>query len=799
MLKEKLFTNLGGDKVNRLELSNFTLNNEKNTIPATVPGDITVDLFRAELIEDPFYGDNFKRLGWIHESDWTYSTHFVVSELIKQRTYELVFEGIDLFSEIYLNGKLLGKTDNAFKKYTFNVVNILLQGDNFLQIKMLSTYRVIQGLENPCVKGLFNEKRYCVRKMQCSFGWDWSPNFIGYGICGKVYLEEKNERFMRDLNVKCDADGSLFFNVEVNDFNNCTLKITTNGESTCHQLFSNSTSIDRFVTNPLLWYPNGYGEPNLYAYSVELLYNDKCVDKKSGVLGFRKIEIEQTKRADDSVNFAFVVNGKKIFAKGSNFVPITTLSGCADESEYEILLSYAKQAGYNMIRVWGGGIYEKEIFYSLCDRYGIIVWQDFMLSCSQVSALDFYKNQIKQEAYYQISRLNAHPSVCIWCGGNEMWYGSAKQEQFLKEELLEICKTNAPSCVYLPNSPFSIEKDIWDKTTGDNHVSCFEQALLEDNVKGFRDNIYKNKSNFYTECTILGSSRIRSLKKFLPKDKLWPTNEIWDEHFVTNPYGLNPEETFVLKEKRLASGLYGEISSLESFVKKSQLAQADILRAEIDFARGNSEDVSGHLNWMYNDIWGCGTWSLIDKYMERKPAYFAQKRAFYPFVVNLTKEENGYYVNIVNDREIGFEGELKLADKKLDGSVINSYNSSVKVGPRSIKKILLSPDIRKGDYLTLCAGEYKTIYLQDDQSELTFVSNLTVKKERLSERSYKLKIRANAFAKCVFVDIPYTVLDITDNYFDMEEGEEKIIIINSSLTLNGSDITVLTYADEWVD
>ncbi|MBQ9709392.1 MAG: hypothetical protein IJV67_02080 [Clostridia bacterium] len=782
----------------RLELNNFILTDGEHTLNSTVPGDISADLLAAGIIPDPFFSDNFKSLGWIHERDWTYTAEFSGEGLDGEIT-ELILEEVDVFSEVYLNGELLGSTDNAFKKFTFDISGKINGEKNVLQIKMLSTYREIEGIEDPGVSGLFNEKRFKVRKMQCSFGWDWGPNFIGFGLNGWVIIESKNKPFLRDIGVECDICGDVAFTVFVEADREYTLKINTDGTVTEHSFCGGEAKIMRRVEAPLLWYPNGYGDPNLYAYSVELFVDGVRTDKKSGVFGFRKIETVQKEKGDGRVSFGFKVNGKEIFAKGSNFVPVTTLSGTASEDEYALLLSAAKQAGYNMIRVWGGGIYEKEIFYSLCDRLGIIVWQDFMLSCSEVSAGEAFRRQIMEEAVYQTKRLNTHPSVCIWCGGNEMWCGGEEKERLLKRDLLEICEKYAPSCIYLYNSPFSIEGDIWDKSTGDNHVSCFEQALEEDNVKGFRDYIYKNRSNFYTECTILGSCRIRSLKRFLPSDKLWPTNELWDEHFVTNPYGRNPQETFVIKEKRLGEALYGDVSSIESFVKKSQLAQADFLRAEVDFARGNGGEVTGHLNWMYNDIWGCGTWSLIDKYFERKPAYFAQKRAFSPFVLNLSREEEGYFANIVNDTDEPFSGELKAEAKTFDGTVVKVFTKSVEVLSRVVLKVLLPDGMRGADYLLLKAGEHKAIYLPDDQSTLTFESDLTVKRERVNENCIRVKIKANSFARCVFVDIPGIVADITDNYFDMEKGDERNITVSSLSELSRSDVSVMTYADVWED
>ena len=211
--------------MNRFELKNFTLTDGEITVPAVVPGDISADLYSAKIIPDPFYADNFKSLGWIQQKDWTYSTVFDWSEFRSASIAELVFEGIDVFSEIYLNGKLLGKTDNAFKKYVFDVTDVLLEKDNLLQVKMLTTYGVIEGFDNPGVAGLFNKKRFYTRKMQCAFGWDWAPNFIGYGISGNVYIENKECLFLRDIDVECNIDGRVFFNVELNKNEECLVRI----------------------------------------------------------------------------------------------------------------------------------------------------------------------------------------------------------------------------------------------------------------------------------------------------------------------------------------------------------------------------------------------------------------------------------------------------------------------------------------------------------------------------------------------------------------------------------------------
>ena len=240
----------------------------------------------------------------------------------------------------------------------------------------------------------------------------------------------------------------------------------------------------------------------------------------------------------------------------------------------------------------------------------------------------------------------------------------------------------------------------------------------------------------------------------------------------------------------------GKPADLQDLVKKINVGQADIMRSEILYCRSNDRSW-GLLNWMYNDIWGCGTWSIIDKYFERKPAYFAQKRAFEPVLVNLTKESDGYYANFVNDASEPICGILKVEDKFFDGSVATSVEFECDIGAYSVKKFKLPSAIRSADYLVLQLGEYKAIYLQDDQSSAVYESDLTVKKERLNDNSIKVKIKANKFAKCVFVDIPWVVGDITDNYFDMEKGEERVITVVSQTELSKSDIKVLTFADLW--
>lgn len=803
----------------------WSIENEKyGKFPARVPGDITDDLHRANVIPDPLFGLNFKGVKDILERSWDYSVKFVVSEEdLSFLRAELKFNGIDTFSEVFLNNNKIGETDSMFVPFSFDVKKLLKIGENELYVRMKSPYKVYESVRNDKYMSIFHPNRVFFRKPSCHFMWDWAPDFPGYGIYRPVELVFSDDDNIVDTEITADICGNVNFITELDEKfkykpEGYSLKLSVtrlpDGDFSgayevtlkCEGMFvlQNVT-----VKNVKLWYPNGYGEQNIYSYKLELFRGDEIADEKTGTLAFREVKIVEKPLDEKSLSFILNVNGTDIFCKGSNWVPASNMTGTITNETYARLLFAAKEANYGMLRVWGGGFYENDVFYDLCDKYGIMIWQDFMFACSDIpDDLPDFRKTVYKEAEYQLRRLRNRPSVVLWCGGNERrkfldckgpQYGEYIWEVMLRGLHGKLTR----SSVYVPNSPHSRTDIDSDYYSGDLHTACYEPALTDDRVKDYREYLAKNVSPFTTECAVLGPCRIRSLKKFIPEDKLWGINEVWHEHFMLNPYAAVPDETFIVKEQRLAKDLFGEIDTLEKFVKKAMAAHYEIMRSEIEFARA-SERCHGILNWMFNDIWGCGTWSVIDFYGEKKPAFYAQKAAFKP--VHAFYVFNGENVDICvcNDKLSAVNLTVNYGQKDLGGRTYFEKSEAITVSAGGTKKIGVAFDGSvKNAYLfvEIFGDDWdKSIYFCDLWKDKNFVSDIIVLKKELSETEFSFKIKAKKFARAVFIDTPYELRPvISDNYFDMEAGEEREITVKTAKPACADDITVKTFADMWLD
>lgn len=802
----------------------WTVKNETHgEYAAYVPGDITNDLYLCGKIPDPLFGVNFKELGFILNSEWEYTCVFSISESeLSASRLELRFEGVDTFSEIFLNGERVGATDNMYLRYDFDVKRFAQSGDNVLSVKMQSPYKVYDSRKNEKYMSIFHPNRIYYRKPSCHFMWDWAPDFPGYGIYKPVYLVSGDYCNISDAEITCDVLGNATFITRLDDsfknkpkgyslclrvskHPNCDLKEYYELETeVCGQFVLQNVAVE----NAELWWPNGYGDANLYGYSIELKRGGKTVSSKSGKFGFRTVTIKEEPLDSESLSFVLNVNGTDIFCKGSNWVPASNMTGTITDSVYERLIKAANEANYNLLRVWGGGIYESEKFYDLCDELGIMVWQDFMFACSDLPDDDSqFRKTVYKEAEQQLIRLRNRPCIAVWCGGNERrkfldckgpQYGEYIWEVLLRGLHAKLTRNSA----YVPNSPHSRTDIDMDYSSGDLHTSCYDPALIDDRIPFFREYLAKNKSPFTTECAILGPCRIRSLKKFIPAEKLWPVNEVWHEHFMLNPYACVPEETFITKEFRLSEALFGKTETLPEFVKKAMSVHSEIMRSEIEYARA-SERCNGILNWMYNDIWGCGTWSVIDFYGEKKPVFYAQKAAFKPAHVFFWFDGEKINLSVANDLRCDLRLSLEYGQSCICGKSYGKNKKQITVKANSVytlRGISVDKSVKNGYLRAQIEGDGvwdKSLYFYDLWKNLTFKTDLTVCAEQQSENAVILKIKANEFARSVFIDLPFGEIVLDDNYFDMEKGDERVVTVKADFPINKSDITVKTFADEW--
>ena len=396
---------------------------------ASVPGNIFTDLLSHKVIEDPFIKTNEEKVQWVSKKDWEYKTNFSLSEeILNKKNIELNFEGLDTYAKIYINGNYQLNTDNAFKRYTISLKDIPMYKSNELKI----VFENIGSIENPAKLNskykLPKGKRIYTRKAQFQYGWDWGPKLNTLGIWKPITLKAWDDLKFENIYIRqkeIDKDKALLsveIIIESKDDRNIQLFTKINKE-----IISSNISLKKGkhtykvpieIINPKLWWTHNLGNPYLYNFNFQLISDGKIKDEKSIKKGIRTIKLI-AKKDTIGESFYFELNGKPVFMKGANYIPQNSFQNKVTNQHYEKLLSDVVESNMNMLRVWGGGIYENDIFYDICDEKGILVWQDFMFACAMYpGSIEFLAN-VKEEAKQQIKRLRNHTSIALWCGNNE--------------------------------------------------------------------------------------------------------------------------------------------------------------------------------------------------------------------------------------------------------------------------------------------------------------------------------------------------------------------------------------------
>ena len=806
-------------------MNNVTLLNENwilkyngENLKATVPNDVTLDLYANGKIKNPYFGINHKDLHWITDTDFEYVNIFDVPDnIFNEEEILLGFDGIDTFSEITLNGTFLGKTENMFLKYSYSVKDLLKKSGNELVVKMLSTNKKMEEINDEGYFGVFNTKRLFIRKAQCHFGWDWAPDMQGYGICGDVSIRGVKRCRLDNVHYRAFNDGNISLFVDLNytirpqmDSNGRIIKESdeelkkdvlryTVASEPLKSLNEAKTLVEEclitgkknfknfYIKNPSLWYPAGYGEQPLYEYKVELIRGGEVIDEITGYFALMEVKLEQRPTSKDTIGYRFIINGVPVFIKGSNWTPAECFIGSVKDEKYYNLIKKAKDANFNMLRVWGGGIYEKDVFYDICDKLGILVWQDFMFACADIPEdnAEFMEN-VKKEVTYQVKRLRNHPSIIYWCGGNEKTgtYGLqiSRGDYFVDVFLRGLILNLDESRPYARQSPCSLTDVGNDKTTGESHAGCFE-ACLERGIENYREVLAENVVPFVSECAIMGPCSLQGLKRMFPEDKIWPMNEYWADRLMDNPYSSVLMD-FPTREKYYAEFLYGECKNVRDFIAKGMTAHAETLRAEIEYARFNKEKCGGFMNWMYSDIWPSATWAVVDYYLEPKQAYYQMKKSYAPVLLTYVYTKEGLNLAIINDTRKSLTTKITYGEKTTDGKVLFSEVIDATVGGGSVfGKIVNGETQEKNSYL------FAEAVIDGEKITTVFSSSMWKKCKFKGDYTYTVKtengktavtFKANSFVKGIGVSLPDNYkYEYTDNYFDMQKGEQKTVYISA--------------------
>ncbi len=803
----------------RINIENWKLVGPK-TIDAHVPGDITYDHYLAGDMPDPFFEMNYQSAQKYLRQDFTYTAELTVPQVRPDKDYTLVFDGIDTFADIYLDEHFLGKTENMFLQYRFDVGSFLTPGKHVLKVRMHSALNVMEQADCKDYFGVFNTPRIFLRKAQCHFGWDWAPNLPGYGIWQDVYLLEQERCRIENVRYIAKNSGAVTFQVALNynirsrfdasgveikaghEKKNDCLRVTVGDAQVCTAPVSGQTNfVNLFVEDAKLWYPLGYGQQPMYDYRVELLREGQTVDSYAGKLAFREVELLEQPIDKNSIGFAFRVNGKKVFVKGSNWVPTECFTGIAQNKRYRQLIDQAADAGINMLRVWGGGIYEKDIFYDLCDEKGIMVWQDFMFACSDIPEEDqAFMAKVLTECEYQIKRLRNHPSLVYWCGSNERVGSCCLSDShggfFVDVVLRGLVAHLDDTRPYQGTSPYSLTDVGSDITSGDCHNSSMEEALVK-GMDNYRSMVAQRVVPFASECALLGPCSEESFRKFFGEKTLWPMNEVWVDRLSDNPCAAI-YMPFCQRQMTYATELYGKPGSLSEFVSRGMQVQAECMRAEVEFLRANKDKCSGVMNWMFNDIWPTACWSVIDYYGEAKQAYYQMKRSFTPGLVTFIQNGLGQQeLVLVNDREEEMQVCVEYGQKTPEGRLLWQERLTETVPGNGLRRHVIEKCEQKAYFFvwgTAAGKPVDSVYSPKMWKDIPLESDFTYTVRQITPNQAEVAVSAEKLAKAVYVAMPdncrYTY---SDNYIDVDAGRTRVVTVTCEDTFDVKEIKLTSF------
>ncbi len=789
----------------------WTVSEEKNikTYTANVPGCVHTDLFKNKIIDDPFYGDNENKIKWIGEKNWIYSKSFKIeSDFLEFKNIILSCEGLDTISEIKINNVFISNTENMFRHYEFVIKKFLKSGENKIEIKFISTFPYIN--KEQVKRPLIILDQYSripggnrVRKAPYHYGWDWGPKIVTCGIWRPISILGFSSR-IKEVYIAQDHTGKDKVNLNINvlmeklkglELNiNCELLYENKQISILKKCISNQEyNFSMDVINPGLWWPNGLGEQNLYKVKISIYENKKEVDTITKTIGLRKIKLIREKDALGE-SFKFEINGIQFFAKGANWIPLDSFIPRIKDEHYKHQILSSKNANMNMLRIWGGGFYEQDIFYDLCDEYGIVVWQDFMFACSAYAAFDksFLEN-VKKEAEDNIKRLRHHPCIALWCGNNEIEQfdclfgeepGQITWEEYsvlFDKLLLDAVNIHDPGSIYwpsCPHSPYGKREDANNPGNGDTHIWNVWHA-------GEPFEWYETcKHRFVSEFGFQSFPEPNTIKYFTGK-KERSINCYTMEHHQKNQNGNSKIVNYMLSWFRLPC-------NNDMMYWLSQILQSVAIKHGAEHFRRQMPNTIGTLYWQQNDCWPVASWSSIDYFGNWKALHYEAKRFYSPVLISTiqNKAELSFDIYLTSDLLQLKDGKINWSLWDLDGNKIESDTFEVKIIPQKnifIKTIKLKDKNYKLDIRNILvdlnveiSGEIVTsniVYFVKPKYLQLKESNLSFKIVKILENSFDIEISSLVPALWVWPELKDLKLEYSDRFFHIFPDSKKRINI----------------------
>lgn len=785
------------------------------SVDMQIPGTVLSGLLAAGKIKDPFYRTNEDATRALFWKDYVFTRTFDVDEeLLAQQHIVLVCEGLDTLAEISINGTFLAKTDNMHRTWKFQAKKLLHPGKNEIQIVFRSVLRFIEDYPYeahkkinyiPCgsIKG-----NQLLRKAHSMFGWDWGPQTIDAGIFRDIYLQGYSHARIEDIRIHQQHAKNVSVQTSI------TLSESVPGQKLCVELSEDGAdkplqtklcktnadgvaAVDFVIENPKLWWPNDYGDQPLYIVRTTLLDEDgTSLESITRRIGLRTLTISQEK--DEWGNeFAFCVNGVKIFTRGGNYIPDDCLYTRITEKKLDYILESCRRAHFNCVRVWGGGYYPSDAFYDLCDEKGLIVWQDLMYACNVYDVTDAFAENCRQETYDNVRRLRHHASLGLWCGNNEIesawdhWGDFQKETPYLRADYIRLFEEVLPKAVqeadgetfYWHSSPSSggCFDNPDDANRGDTHYWDVWHGQ-----KPFTD----YRKYFFRFCSEFGFQSFpcaKTVNSFTLEDDRNIFSRVMESHQKND--AANGKMLYYLSENLRYP------KDLTHLLYASQVLQGMAIKYGVDHWRRNRGRCMGTLYWQINDDWPAPSWSSIDYFGRWKALHYMAQKFYAPHAVSMTLEDHRCHVYFSNESFETTEYSLTLSIRDLSGNVLETYetkgNSPAFSAIETAVVDICSWEDQKDDVFLEAVIHTKDQKVLKDVETLVPYKYLNLKNPIISTEAeetndaFILHISSDCFAPFVALDFDDADVIFSDNFFHLTDKTVQDIIVKKEDILQG--------------
>lgn len=794
-------------------------------IDAEVPGDVHTALLAAGRIEDPFVAQNIEKCAWVEDREWWYRAEFQAPPLAAGERADLVFEGLDTFATVYVNGVEIGSAANMFVAHRFDATGAIQEGRNVVAVRLDSTVATVEAKDSSPFWAAFYTPRVWVRKAAMNFGWDWGPRVVTVGVWRSARLEIHRAARIESTYarthaitpehavVKAGAEIELLEGAP----QRLALRATLDhkGEKIGGSSLFSATSgeVRLLVPNPALWWPAGHGEQPLHTLTLEVMTPDgEVLDTQTIRIGIRTIELLQEPDPDGlGRSFNFAVNGRRVFCKGADWIPADNLIARITPEKYRNLVSLGVAGNMNMYRVWGGGIYESEAFYGACDELGVMVWQDFMFGCASYPDFDAeFMANVQYEAEQAVKRLRNHACVALWCGNNENdWLDDMQGRgdpprplygrRIYHELLPGVCARLDPTRAYWPTSPYGGSDDNseregdrhnWQVWGGHIYPHRFGEPYGGDpspeNVS-FR-NYAKDMCRFCSEYGLHASPPLRTLL-----DRTGPLE--YDSEDML--YRIKDPDT--ARKRRQMDVHIGQPASIEQYEIYSMLVQAEGLRFAIEHYRRRMFDCGGSLFWQLNDCWPCISWAVVDYDLNPKAGWYYARRAYAPVALSLKMEGDAAALYVVSDRreDLPINARIITADT-LSGPVSdrNVYgvaraNAATRLAEFRLADLSITDPTRQCIVLSEATGQAPEhmVFLPELKDVALQPVALSLRVEP-REGGAAVTVGSDGLAHFVAVDVASRGAVLTDNFFSLLPGQSRELLVEARETIRPEMVSV---------